>query len=567
MSDHNEPNNLDINTILETTRLLIEPNDAEFVQNNLLLILMGKLLVNKAAIFIHSPISNRYKVVKQKGVRTLADREFTLDFISDVNDPICDIEHAGLEVAEEIKMSGLNYFIPLKTSELHLGYLSLGKKMNRLEFSSNEMKLLLSVSSIASIGIANSRLLTELKKTNKQLDKKVQELHTLFDISQEFSGTLEQKQIVRIFKFALLGQMLVQRFFFIYQRGDERTLVAKNGIKDEPNAEDFKAFFKLDDDLTIVDDTLRSKIPCLKHCGIHTIIALRLGGQKMAVIGVGPRASGEELSSSDFNFLSSLGNLALLSFQKNYLIEERLQRKNLEQEIQLAKTIQDGLLPNRLPTKKGIDLAAINIPSKEVGGDYYDVLERDGKLILSIADVTGKGIPAALLMANMQSMLHALTYDEFDMSNVTDRINEIMYRNTPNDKFITFFWATLDTQTNELQFVNAGHNPPYIIGKDGSVSELKDGGLLIGAMPTLSPYVSTKCKLNQGDVLVMFTDGVTEAENDEGDMFEEERLIECVQNNINESAQTILDAISVDVKKFTGGSFNDDFTALIVKIT
>ena len=178
--------------------------------------------------------------------------------------------------------------------------------------------------------------------------------------------------------------------------------------------------------------------PFLDNNDIKLLIGLRFQNEKIGVVGVGAPANKENYSKEQVNFLQSLGNLALLTIQKTYLLEERIEKKRMEEELGLAKTIQQGLLPSPIPTIEGFDLAATNVSSYQVGGDFFDIVDTpDGGHLLAIADVTGKGVPASLLMANLQSMLHALAPIDISLSGATDSINDIIHTNTPDDKFIT----------------------------------------------------------------------------------------------------------------------------------
>jgi sigma-B regulation protein RsbU (phosphoserine phosphatase) len=562
----------ELKTLLDATQLLIEPNDLDFVLNNLLLIVMGKMMVGKTAIFLYQPYTDDYQVAKTKG-RTgfVLSETFSEPMFRNQAEEhfyhLHQVPESG-KPGPEIAGSGLQTFINLKTSALHLGVLGLGARMDGTVLSNEELHFLEGLCIISAAGIANSQLFGELRKINRELDKRVQELHTLFDLSQEFSTTVDRTQIIRIFKFALLGQLMVNNFFFLMKRGDRFEMIGRNSIKGEPTPAEMQQLFNHPDDIVVVNDTLRAEVPFLEYNGIRVLGGIKVGTERSAIVGVGKRVNGQEFSESDFGFLLSLANLAVLSVQKTFLLEERIQRKQLEEELKLARTIQEGLLPRVLPKTPGIDIAATNIASQQVGGDYYDVLlQKDGRLYIAIADVTGKGVPASLIMANLQSMLHALTFDRQPIEELTGRFNEIIYRNTPADKFVTFFWGCIDTATRQFCYVNAGHNPPMLLRAGGeTIEQLTEGGLLLGAMPTLMPYRSATTVLNPGDMLVLYTDGVTEAENPSQEQYEEARLETLLRNERNLGSQGVLDAIIHDVSAFTAGNYNDDVTLLVVKI-
>lgn len=560
----------ELNTLLETARLLIESQNTDFVLNNLLLITMGKLMVTKGTILIYQPADGSYLVSKSKGRGSPAEGSVLSpgwdDSIREKSVIQCGIDN--YEMPEVIKGDSRCTFFNLRTSNSHIGFLCLGSKGTRQVLNQHEIEFIESLSIISSVAIANSRMFTELHRINRMLDRKVYELNTLFDLSKDFNMMVDREEIVRVFKFAMLGQMLIRKFFFILEHEGKREVVTTSGINSKPQKRDINNLFELDDDLVQVDENLREEVPFLRENDIQAIIGLQFQNEKIALVGVGPRANKERYTTSDFNFLRSLGNLALLSVQKTYLLEERIEKERLEEELNIAKGIQKGLLPDPIPQSDGLDIAAVNISSLQVGGDYFDILETPEKnLLLAIGDVTGKGIPAALLMANLQAMLHVLLPVDITLGEASNRVNDIIYRNTPSDKFITFFWALYDPRNSGFKFVNAGHNPPLWF-KDGydEPKELEEGGLILGAMPTMTPYTEQTITLSPGDLLVLYTDGVTEAMNPERTQeYEEHRLIACIQKHRKGSAGEIMNAIVEDVKNFSHNIQYDDITLIVVK--
>jgi sigma-B regulation protein RsbU (phosphoserine phosphatase) len=506
LSKDHEQSRFELRTILDTSRLLIESHDPEFVLNNLLLITMGKLLITKGLVLTYQPWSGKYTVACTKGPTGLAeDDEIELPWEDKYKDQsVIHVPDESLEVPEMLKKKGFCTFLNLRTSNHHIGFLVIGPKLGQHELTEHELEFIESLAIISAVAISNSRMITELKRINRKLDRKVYELNTLFDLSKDFNMMVDRDQIIRVFKFAMLGQLLIRKFFFVLDRDGDREVVATSGISEMPDSDTIDRLFDLDDDIYVVTPELADEHDFIKENEIHALIALRFQSEKMAVIGVGPRANNEEYSESDFNFLSSLGNLALLSIQKTFLLEERIEKERMEEELNIATTIQDGLLPDPIPEVPGMEVAARNISSLQVGGDYFDIISTpQGNTLFAIADVTGKGMPAALLMANLQAMLHTLTPLDISLSSATDRINEIIYDNTPSDKFITFFWASYNPELKRLRYVNAGHNPPLLFHEgQEEPEELTEGGMILGAMSSIMPYEQTDITIKKGDLLV-----------------------------------------------------------------
>lgn len=561
----------ELKTLLETSRMLIESQDMDFVLNNLLLITMGKLMVSRGMILIYQPGTEDYLISKSKGRNCPAEGQtLSFDWDEDVREQSvirCGID--DFEMPDLIEGDKHCTFFNLRTSNNHIGFLCLGSKGTKQPLSEHEVEFVESLSIISSVAIANSRMFTELRRINRMLDRKVYELNTLFDLSKDFNIMVDREEIVRIFKFAMLGQMLIRKFFFVLENDGKREVVAKSGIRSNLSQNSMDHLFELDQDLVEVDKQLEEGIPFLKENEIKAVIGLHFQSEKVALVGVGARANDEEYSKSDYNFLQSLGNLAVLSIQKTYLLEERIEKERLEEELDIAKSIQKGLLPDPIPTSDKLDIAATNISSYQVGGDYFDILEApNNRLLFAIGDVTGKGIPAALLMANLQAMLHVLLPIDISLSKASGQVNDIIYRNTPSDKFITFFWGVYNPENSEFRFVNAGHNPPiWLKAGEEEATKLEEGGLILGAMSTMTPYEEQVVTLGSDDLLVFYTDGVTEAMNeDETEEYGEERLYDCIKGNRHKPSQELQQAIIDDVQAFSHDVQHDDITLIVVKV-
>jgi sigma-B regulation protein RsbU (phosphoserine phosphatase) len=563
----------ELQTLLETSRLLAESHNMDFVLNNLLLISMGKLAVPAGMVLLFEPAENAYVVSKAKGMNTLSEGQKIMFNLpnelrkhSQLTSEDKDLTASSPPLFDGPAMYSL---FNLTTRDNHIGFLCLGEKGNKKPLKQHEIDFIESLTTMSSVAIANSRMFDELKATNRALDRKIHELNTLFDLSKDFSRMVDRREIVRVFKFAMLGQMLIRKFFVVLEENNERSLAAASSISGTLSEEEIDRLFSLREDVVTVDKELRKGIPFLQKNEICALISLYLQEEKTAVVGIGARANNEPYTKSDFDFLQSLGNLALLSVQKTILLEERIKKEQLEREIDIARGIQTGLFPHPVPTESTLDIAAKNVPSLQMGGDYFDVLKApNNRLLIAIADVTGKGAPAALLMANLQAMLHVLLPIDISLEEAVSRINSILYRNTPSDKFVTFFWGVYNPETMKLQYVNAGHNQPLLF-REGQTTcrKLDKGGLLLGALPSIREYNSEEITFHSGDLLVCYTDGVTEAMNkDKTEEYGEERLKECILAHRNKSAGKIMKAIIAEVMEFSLGIQYDDITLIVIKV-
>lgn len=265
---------------------------------------------------------------------------------------------------------------------------------------------------------------------------------------------------------------------------------------------------------------------------------------------------------SSFNEMTG----AIIAGQK-----EALAREHLERELKTAREIQERLLPHEMPQVPGFEISGINLPSLQVGGDYFDFLEiESGYLGIAIADVCGKGIPAALLMANLQASLHGQAVERGDVASVITRMNDLLVRSTDPHMFATFVYGVLDRRQASFTSTNAGHNPPLHFRPDGQNTKLGANGLIIGFLPH-QKYTQQTTKIEPGDVLVLYTDGITEAVRDTKDKteekrFGEERLVEVVKRNLQKSARDIQSEILKSISDFSAGSpQNDDITLVVIK--
>jgi sigma-B regulation protein RsbU (phosphoserine phosphatase) len=252
--------------------------------------------------------------------------------------------------------------------------------------------------------------------------------------------------------------------------------------------------------------------------------------------------------------------------QKRAQQEAILHQQEQEREITEAKAIQEKLLPRDLPQMPGYEVASAWQSARLVGGDYFDILPLDEKTLgLCIADVAGKGMPAALLMSNLQAAVRGLSSLSVAPHLLCARLNSIVCRNTDSDRFITFFYAQLDGSSRRLAYVNAGHNPPFVMRSDGSHERLRVGGAVLGVFDGRN-YELGSAQLLPGDRVVLFTDGVTEACNRSGEEFGEVRLLRLLEDHRTLSADKLQAKILAVVAEFSGGRWQDDATLLVLAV-
>jgi len=237
-----------------------------------------------------------------------------------------------------------------------------------------------------------------------------------------------------------------------------------------------------------------------------------------------------------------------------------------EHEIAEARAIQEGFLPKEIPQLAGYEIAAAWQSARVVGGDYFDVLPFDGEMCgLCIADVAGKGLPAALLMSNLQAAVRGLASPSLAPEDLCSRLNALLCRNIASDRFVTLFYAQLDGPSRQLRYVSAGHNPPFVVRRDGSHERLRQGGIVLGVFANQT-FKSDVTQLQSGDRLVLYTDGVTEACNSVDEEFGEDRLLRVLQEYASSPAVEIQKQILQSVANFSRSTWQDDATLLVVAV-
>jgi sigma-B regulation protein RsbU (phosphoserine phosphatase) len=237
-----------------------------------------------------------------------------------------------------------------------------------------------------------------------------------------------------------------------------------------------------------------------------------------------------------------------------------------EREIGEARAIQEGFLPKEIPQLAGYEIAGTWQPARTVGGDYFDFLAFEGQVLgLCIADVAGKGMPAAMLMSNLQAGVRGLASPDLPPEILCERLNSLVCHNIASDRFITFFYAQLDGATRRLRYVNAGHNAPIVFHRDGSHERLEEGGGVLGVFPLLTYGAGTK-DLAAGDRVVLFTDGVTEASDPENEEYGDGRLLRLLDENRGASAVELQRKILTAAGEFCHGQWHDDATLIVIAV-
>jgi sigma-B regulation protein RsbU (phosphoserine phosphatase) len=296
------------------------------------------------------------------------------------------------------------------------------------------------------------------------------------------------------------------------------------------------------------------------------IFPLRARGKLVGVLVVGPTTSGQPLSGRRLNIVTGIAQQAAIAVVNDQLYKESAERSRMEQELEVARSIQASLIPHGAPEIPGCSVASYWRAARQVSGDFYDFMQlADGRWAIAIADVADKGVPAALFMALCRTILRTVAFNRRDPAEVLQRTNQIIYGDTSSDLFVTVFYAVWDHGSNTLTYSCGGHNPPILVRGNGHLSSLSSDGIALGVLDDVK-IEQNEIKLRGGDVVVFYTDGVTEAMNEDYDEFGLERLCMLAENSRQGSASDIVEAITQAVDDHAGGTPQfDDITLVVFK--
>jgi len=420
--------------------------------------------------------------------------------------------------------------------------------------------------------------LGQLKEENDRLKKSIEDLWTINQLARIISTTLPVHQILdKVVSGSVKAIGTAQGAISLLdekETGDPfKTLIRK---VDET---DFTKKYRLDEDLSgwmlknrkalLINDFNKNTTFKGKHSAIekiHSILSVPLlcKGKLIGVLSLFNKKNNREFSKNDQRLLSIIASQSAQVIENARLYEQEKQLRQFEQELEMAQSIQSRLLPKESPKIGGFDLAGISYAAKEVGGDYFDFIElENGRWGIALGDVSGKGIPAALLMANLQATLRNQALNHSSIVECIEKASQFLYLNTQSHKFATLFFGVLDSKTKNFNYVNAGHNFPFHLLKEGEFRQLEIGGLVVGIEPN-SVYNEGKVHLSPGEIIVIYSDGVTETEDASETLFGEQRLQEIIKKNKNLSSQEIMAEIYKEVKNFQSGTEQDDDITLIV---
>jgi len=314
-----------------------------------------------------------------------------------------------------------------------------------------------------------------------------------------------------------------------------------------------------------------AEIEALADAEARVVVPLRTKNEIVGVLLLGAPEGRDRYTASQKEALNSSADVFALMIENARLTDRAIEQEKVRRDLALAAEVQRRLLPPQAPTSEYATLASFSLPARTVGGDYYDFLDLGkGRIGIAVADISGKGIAAALLMSVVQASLRVISGDgDMPPSPLAAKMNRFLYRSTGASKYATFFYAQLEDGGRRLRYVNAGHNPPYLARRTESgvaITELPAGGPPIGLFPELK-VEETELALQPGDLVIAFSDGVPEALNASGEEFGEKRLQDLMKRSISCGADDIASQISDAVRRWMDGAEqHDDVTVVVIKV-
>jgi len=547
-----------LTALVEFSRIINSSLDLNFILNNVLLTCMGKFLATKGAMILN--IDGSFTLKASKGIPETVSAAFpSLTEKENYND------HEGFK--NFLNQSALCVVEEMQSSTGILGMICLGEKLNKTPYSEDDKEFLRTIMNIASTAIKNSIVIDELSKVNRVLDTRVHRLNSLFDLSKEFGLFSESTSVAKLLVYSVIGQFLVSRFAVVSLNEASEIRILESKFNEDDLIKSLSAINLKQITNSVGRENIGKDYPELARLKIDLIVPMQLQGETKGLILLGKRINNMEYSDSDIEFIYSVGSIAIISLENRRLFKEALEKQKMEEELEIARDIQRNLLPHSVPQFSNFEIAAVNISSKQVGGDYYDIITLDeDTFCTAIGDVSGKGVPAALLMANLQAFLKTTCKQGMMIDEATGLINDLISENTMDGKFITFFWGIFDNLNKTLTYVNAGHNSPLLI-RSGKIIKLEKGGIILGVMKTFVPYISEQVQLQKDDIIILFTDGITEAKNIDDEEFSDEKLEALALNLSPEPAEKILNTIRNEVQQFAAGTIqSDDITLVVLKV-
>jgi len=388
------------------------------------------------------------------------------------------------------------------------------------------------------------------------------ELNALLEVTQAINNNLPEDALYKIYHFTLLGNLNIKKLALFVLSEQWECKVSFGVRADLSGAE-------LPSDYDHLEEGKKLKNPQAPLDEFEHVIPIRHKNQLLANVFVGDVTPSKSMTGqSTYTFLEALTNIILVAIENKKLARQQLEQEAYRKELEIAKQVQQFLFPKKLPHSEKLEIASVYLPHHDVGGDYYDYIPLEGdKFIVCIADVSGKGVPAALMMSNFQASLRTLARQTDDLIKVVSELNYQIYLSGNAEIFITFFVALYDHQLRQMQYINCGHNLPFLYSGKSDVQLLDKGTTVLGMFHPLPFIASGQIDNLEEFLLLCYTDGLSEAENEHGEEFGTERIEKSLSESTFKSTSEVNAKMIAKVNEFRNDVvLRDDVTLLSVRV-
>lgn len=403
----------------------------------------------------------------------------------------------------------------------------------------------------------------ESKKYKRRFEKRDLELNALLEITQAINNNIPESSLYKIYNFTLRANLQIKKLaLYVF---DEKWACKVNF----GTIADFSKIEIPESLLSLKEITLLSPKDNGDFGEFDSLIPIYHKSKLLAIVFVGDLEKiedGEEVDST--RFIQALSNIILVAIENKKMARRELLQEAMRKELEIARQVQQYLFPKHLPALPHFAMEASYLPHRNVGGDYYDCLLLDeDRYLVCIADVSGKGVPAAILMSNFQASLRTLVRKADTLTEVVEELNIQVRQSSNGENFITFFVALIDLKQKSLEYINAGHNPPVVISSDGQLQKLEKGTTVLGMFEPL-PFIEAEKLFLESYLLFAYTDGVTETENESHDFYESERLEGfLIKESNGRDLKALHQKLMAELEAFKGSvAYGDDITFLSCKV-
>ena len=540
---------------------------SEQILESALLIVMGQLQCGRGCLLVKT--DDGFQLRAARGLPGPVPRPVALTL--DGRDELRGRDDAGVR-ALLLEMD-LEVLCPVLKGDRVIAAIGLGRRAGAGPFGREEGDFLRAVADIAAAPLEGALMSQELRRLTQRLSVKVFQLHNLFDISRELVASLDEDTILQVLSAALMGQLMSSRCVVYLCEGAAGGLrlahergVRGGEVPDTLTAREVEDALAALREPTLVADLEPGRLrDALAAARLALAVPVSLASLPDGLVAVGERASGAAFATEDREFALTLARQAAAALQTVRLHRVQVEKQRQDREMQIARGIQQSLFPAGRPHIPGFALCARSIPCYEVGGDHYDYMPlTGGRWALTVADVSGKGTPASLLMSGVHAWLRALAGTAAP-SQLLRRLNRFLCQSTEAHRYVTLFYAELDPVHRRLVYVNGGHVPPFLLRAGGGRERLLEGGPALGFIDGAG-YEHGQATMDEGDVLALVTDGVTEGIYPEDVERGDAAVFDALAAAQAADAEGILEALVASVQQCAAPGGNpDDLTALILK--